>query len=407
MTGQEPTGGLRRSLNLAHAIFYGLGVTIGAGIYVLVGVAAERSGSLAPTAFLLAAVLLIFSAATFAELGSRLPVAASEAAYVDAAFQRNWLTLAVGLLVVCAATVSAATISIGGARYLSAFIQLPLPMIIVFVVLGMGLVALLPTAQSVTLASIMTLIEIGGLLLVIVPGLLSPETYQRLPETIPDLSAQSWSGMADTALIAVFAFIGFEHLVNVSEEMENPRRTLPIALFVTLAITALLYATVIWVSIVAVPTAELSGSVAPLALVFQRMTGLPLAVLGGIAAVATLNGVIIHMIMIGRVLYGLADAGRLPKALAVVGARTRTPTRATMLGVVAILILATSFRLTGLADMTARATLAIFFLVNVSLIRIKLRESTVPAGIFIVPIWVPVLGAVFSAGLLLASVIGL
>ena len=398
MTDQALQVGLRKSLNLAHAIFYGLGVTIGAGIYVLVGVAAERSGPLAPAAFLVAALLLLFSAATFAELGSRLPVAASEAAYLEAAFHRNWLTLGVGLLVVGAAIVSAATISVGGARYLSAFIPLPLPAIIVGVVVTMGIVALLPTAQSVTLASLMTLAEIGGLVMVIVPGLMSPDTYERIPEAIPDLSWHNWSHMADTALIAVFAFIGFEHLVNVSEEMQNPRRTLPVALFVTLIMTALIYSTVIWVSIVAVPTMELAGSVAPLALVFQRLTGLPLAVLGVIASIATLNGVIIHMIMISRVLYGLASGGHLPKILAKVSPRTRTPIFATM-------ALALSFKLTGLADLTSRATLLIFTLVNIALVRMKMRESTAPQGIFNVPISMPVIGAICSGGLLVASLV--
>lgn len=406
MSGQSPPTGLRRSLNLAHAIFYGLGVTIGAGIYVLVGVAAERSGALAPAAFLVAAFLLLFSAASFSELGSRLPVAASEAAYIEAAFNRNWLTLAVGLLVVGAATVSAATISVGGARYLSAFIPLPLPMLIVGVVLAMGMIAMLPTAQSVTLASLMTLIEIGGLMMVIVPGILSPETYLRLPEAIPDLSAHSWSHMADTALIAVFAFIGFEHLVNISEEMKSPRRTLPIALFITLTVTALIYATVVWVSIVAVPVQELAGSVAPLALVFQRLTGLPLVVLGGIAAIATLNGVIIHMIMIGRVLYGLASGGRLPKWLATLNPRTQIPISATLLGIAVILMLAMSFKLTGLADLTSRATLLIFTLVNIALVRIKMRETTPPDGIFVAPMWAPVMGAVCSGGLLVDSLMG-
>ncbi len=406
MTGQSPPTGLRRSLNLAHAIFYGLGVTIGAGIYVLVGVAAERSSALAPAAFLVAAFLLLFSAASFSELGSRLPVAASEAAYIEAAFNRSWLTIAVGLLVVGAATVSAATISVGGARYLSAFIPLPLPMLIVGVVLAMGMIAMLPTAQSVTLASLMTLIEIGGLMMVIVPGILSPETYRRLPEAIPDLSAHSWSHMADTALIAVFAFIGFEHLVNISEEMKNPRRTLPIALFITLTVTALIYATVVWVSIVAVPVQELAGSVAPLALVFQRLTGLPLVVLGGIAAIATLNGVIIHMIMIGRVLYGLASGGRLPKWLATLSPRTQIPISATLLGIAVILMLAMSFKLTGLADLTSRATLLIFTLVNIALVRIKMRETTPPDGIFVTPMWAPVMGAVCSGGLLVDSLMG-
>ena len=71
---------LVRSLTLTHAVLYGLGVTIGAGIYVLVGIAAGRSGMHAPLAFVAAAIAMAFSAASFAELGTRMTVSASEAA---------------------------------------------------------------------------------------------------------------------------------------------------------------------------------------------------------------------------------------------------------------------------------------------------------------------------------------
>jgi APA family basic amino acid/polyamine antiporter len=96
---------LKRNLTLTHAVLYGLGVTIGAGLYVLVGVAASRSGMSGPLAFLIAVAVMSFSAVTFAELGTRMPVSASEAAYVDAAFKLRWLTIAVGLLVLVTATI--------------------------------------------------------------------------------------------------------------------------------------------------------------------------------------------------------------------------------------------------------------------------------------------------------------
>jgi amino acid transporter len=136
---------LARSLTLTHAVLYGLGVTIGAGIYVLVGVAAGRSGMHAPLAFIGAALVMSFSAATFAELGTRMPISASEAAYVEKAFNRRWLSLGVGLLVVVTAIISAATISVGSAGYLGVFVDLPAPWIISLVVVGMGLVACLAT----------------------------------------------------------------------------------------------------------------------------------------------------------------------------------------------------------------------------------------------------------------------
>ena len=398
---------LKRSLTLWLAVLYGLGVTIGAGIYVLVGIAAGRSGMHAPLAFVLAALVMSFSAASFAELGTRMPVSASEAAYVEKAFNRPWLSLTMGLLVVLTATISAATISVGSAGYLGVFIDLPAHWIITLVVVSMGLVACLSTSQSVTLAGIMTLVELGGLVLIIVAGVgAGSGVVTRIPEIWPGSGEiGAWVGLSGTTLIAVFAFIGFEHLVNVAEEMKNPSHTLPWALFLTLGLTALIYALVVWVAVVAVPPDERARSSAPLALVFERLTGMPLKTMSLIAVVATLNGVIVHVIMISRVLYGLAAQGNLPKALAQLNPRTGTPLLATALGIVAILVLALAVPLSGLADLTARFTLVVFAIINTALIRIKSREAAAPLHVFVCPRWVPVAGLVSSIGLLLLDLV--
>ena len=161
---------LKRSLTLTNAVLYGLGVTIGAGIYVLIGAAAGRAGMYAPLAFVVAAALMGLTAASFAELGGRMPVAAGEAAYVRAAFQSDRLATLVGLLVIAIAIVSAAAISIGSAGYIGVFLALPEPVRIALVVLAMGAIAAWGIKESVVFAGVMTVIEIGGLLLLIVAG---------------------------------------------------------------------------------------------------------------------------------------------------------------------------------------------------------------------------------------------
>lgn len=407
VTTRDASPRLVRSLTLTHAVLYGLGVTIGAGIYVLVGLAAGRSGMHAPLAFMGAALVMAFSAASFAELGTRMPVSASEAAYVQAAFRLDWLSLGVGLLVVTTAIVSAATISVGSAGYVAVFLPLPAPWIISGVVLAMGLVACLATVQSVTFAGLMTLIEVGGLALIIIAGLgHGTDVVTRLPEIWPSAGdTTAWFGIAGTALIAVFAFIGFEHLVNVAEEMKEPSRTLPRALFLTLGFTALIYGLVVWIAVTAVPPQELARSTAPLALVFERLTGLPLVTMSAIAIVATLNGIIVHMIMIARVIYGLADQGSLPKALTRLNPVTHTPLLATAIGVGAILALALAVPLAGLADLTAAFTLVIFAIVNLALIRIKSRKEAPPLATFICPRWVPFAGLASSVLLLVVDLL--
>jgi len=397
---------LARSLTLGHAVLYGLGITIGAGIYVLVGVAAGRAGMHAPLAFFAAAVVMAFSAASFAELGTRLPVSASEAAYVEAGFRRRRLALATGLLAIATSAVSAATISVGAAGYLGVLIPAPQPVLIAGAVLAMGLVAMRATVQSVTFAGIMTLVEVGGLLVIAGAGILQADVVARLPEMIPDLrDTAALAGVAATALLAVFAFIGFEHIVNVSEELQDQSRNLPRALFLTLAITTLLYALVVWIAVVTIPPADLAATGAPLALVFERLTGQPRQLMSLVAIAATLNGVIVTMIIIARILYGLADKGHLPAALAHVHPETRAPVRATWLGVGAILIFALAVPLEGLADLTATGTLVIFAMVNAALIRIKMRGDPAPEGAFLVPAVVPWAGVVTSLALLTADAV--
>lgn len=391
---------------MTHAVLYGLGVTIGAGIYVLVGVAAGRSGMNAPVAFLIAALAMGFTAAAFAELSTRMPISAGEAAYVEAAFGRKWLGLVVGLLVVVNAVITAATISSGSAGYISVFVPLPNVWIIIGVVVAMGAVACLGTAQSIAFAGVMTLIEIGGLLLIVGAGLISEDAVlTRLPEMMPTGNSASWMAIGGTAVIAVFAFVGFEHLVNIAEEMKEPSRTLPRALFLTLGITTVLYVLVMWISVVVVPPLELAASTAPLATVFMRLTGLPLVTMSAIAVVATLNGIVVNMIMIARVLYGLSAKGSLPGAFARLGTRTGTPLLGTVVGVGAILVLALAIPLGGLADIAARGTLLIFAITNAALIRIKMRNQSVPSGSFVCPMWAAVAGLTSSVALLFFAIV--
>ncbi len=201
----------------------------------------------------------------------------------------------------------------------------------------------------------------------------------------------------------MFAFIGFEAIVNVAEELHEPERTPPRAIFLTLAPTTLLYVLVVWVALVAVAPAELAASKAPLALVFERLTGASPAAMSAIAIVATLNGIIVQIILAARVLYGLARQGNLPAVLQEVSPLTRTPLAATALAVVLVLLPALLMPLEGLADLASRFTLCLFALVNLALIRIKASEPEPPRGIYIAPRWVPWAGLASCVAFLLAD----
>jgi amino acid transporter len=406
-SGAEQPAGLKRSLGLTLVVLYGLGVTIGAGIYVLIGATVGQAGLYAPLSFCIAALVMAPTAASFAELSSRMPVSAGEAAYVREGLRSRALALTVGLLVVTAGVVSAAAVAIGAAGYISVFIEAPEVLIITLVVLAMGLAAAWGILESVSLAGVLTLIEIGGLLLIVVACIgHDPSITLRLGDIVPgSFDPVIWSGIFSAGLLAFFAFIGFEDLVNIAEEVKQPLKVLPWAIFLTLVISTLIYVAVVSVSVLSVPLEGLAASKAPLGFVYERVTGGSPLVISAIAIVATLNGIIVQMIMASRVLYGLSTQGDLPKILSTISPLTRTPLIATALVVAIILILALAFPIGGLAVMTSRVTLTIFSLVNLALLRIKLREEVSPTGIFTVGLWVPVVGLALSILLLVHDVL--
>ena len=401
---------LKRTLGLGLLVLYGLGVTIGAGIYVLVGITAGRAGIYAPTAFLVAAVVMAFSAASFAEFAGRFPVSAGEATYVREGFRSEKMALIVGLVVIIEATIAGATIGLGSVGYLHSFIQLPAWLLIALVIILMGLIAAVGTLQSVAFAAILTVIEVAGLLAIIAGGFFGDhDIFARLPTVVPSSFEWSvWSGVLGASILAFFAFIGFEDMVNVAEETKQPRRVLPIAIFITLGLVTVFYFLVSAIAVLSVPVAELAQSQAPLGLVFGAVTSLPSSAIIMIAIVATLNGVIIQIIMASRVIYGLADKGNLPRFLGPrflgqVHPRTRTPVVATALVTLIMLMFAIGFDLEFLAEFTSRMTLVVFALVNLALVWLKLGGRAPSHEHFSVPIWVPVIGFVLSLAALLPA----
>jgi APA family basic amino acid/polyamine antiporter len=407
----DPSGSpsLRRTLTLPLLTLYGLGVTVGAGIYVLIGATAAQAGPFAWIAFLLAAVVVGFTAFSYAELATRFPVSAGEAAYVDAGFGRAWLATAVGLLVAVSGLVSASAITVGAAGYLGGVSGAPGWALTLCIVTAMGLLAWWGITQSVMVAGIVTIVEILGLIFVIVWGFAIADRFGvSTQDLVPSFTGVQWGvqwgGILGATVLAFFAFIGFEDMVNVAEEVKDPRRTIPKAIIYTLLIATILYLATCLAVLVSVPMEALAGSAAPLVLVFAAAP--PEVQLGftAIAIVVTLNGVLIQMIMVSRVLYGMADRGRLPAVFAQLSPRSRTPSVATGFVAVCILCLSLFLPIEQLAEWTSQVVLCVFVCVNFALVAVKRRGGTAQDH-FSVPLFVPVMGALTSVTLLMASVL--
>ena len=396
---------LKRSLSLPLVTFYGIGTILGAGIYVLVGKVAGYAGMFTPFAFLVASLLAALSALSYAELSARFPKSAGEAVYVQEGLGWRHLSIIVGVAIVLSGSISMATLVHGFVGYFQVFFNVPAELVIIVLTLVLGMVVAWGINESVIIASLMTLLEIGGLVLIIWVG--HPhlaELPARWPEMLPPLELSVWAGIVAGSFIAFYAFIGFEDIVNVAEEVRNPHRNLPRAIVIALIVTTLFYFAVAIVSILTLTPAELTRTDAPLAELYRSVTGREPILITVLSLVSVLNGALIQIIMASRVLYGMSRQGWLPPFLGQVNVVTRTPLAATSIITAVVLLFALWLPLVSLAKLTSFIILIVFALINLSLWQIKIKAPQ-PEDIRAVPLWVPIIGFFFSGAFVLYQLI--
>jgi len=400
---------LARRITLPLLVLYGLGVTVGAGIYVLIGKIGHEAGVFAPYSFLLASLLIAPTTYSFSKLVIRFPVSAGSARYVEEGFGIKWLAILVGLLVVSAGIVSSATISVGSVGYVQEFVSIPPPVLITGIIVVFTGLAILGIHESVMVAAVFTLIEVGGLLAIIVGGFLSdaPAIWATMATSFSTFNLEAVGLIGASAVLAFYAFIGFEDMVNVAEEVKEPEKIFPPAIAITLLVTMALYFLVSTVAVSMVDRETLGSTGAPISLVAERTGIISPDILSSIGVMAALNGILIQIIMASRVLYGLSRQAEMPRFLSYVHPRTHTPVKSTLLVAAVILVLALVFPLARLAETTSQITFVVFTLVNSALIAITLREaqwkiSQIPS-VWIIAI--PAFGAVGSLGLMLVSLV--
>ncbi len=392
---------LRRSLTLPLVILYGLGNILGAGIYVLIGKVAGQAGYLVPYSFLVASVVAGITAFSFSELSARFPVSAGAAVYVKEGFGIPQLSLAVGLLLILTGVVSAATMTKGFVGYLDLFIELPPEFVIISLLVLLGTLAIWGIAESVTVAAIFTVLEVGGLLLVLsvtMPAL--EQLPARRDDFLPTMELAPWTGVFGGAFLAFYAYIGFEDMVNLAEEVKDSQRNLPIAILLSLTIATAIYVLVALNSVLLLTPAQLYQSDSPLADIYRVATNQNPWFISIIGLCAVINGALIQIIMGSRVAYGLAKQGLIAPALAGVHPRTQTPIVATSIITGIMVVAALWLPIETLARTTSYLLLLLFCMVNLALLRIKRRDHR-ELSTFTVPLSVPLAGFISCALLLL------
>lgn len=394
---------LKRTLGLPLLTLYGLGNILGAGIYVLVGKVAGFAGYSITLSFMIAMFAAALTAFSYMELSGRYPVTASVSTYLHKAFHKKWLSVGVGLAMVVSGIASASALSQGFAAYLRVFIDIPAVFASVGLLLVVGAIAIYGIKGSARTAALFTAVEVAGLLLVIwfgrnLIGDVMPSDVFVIDPTV------GVSGIVAGAFLAFYAFIGFEDMVNVAEEVKRPRRTMPIAILLVLILSTLLYLAVVVVAIKAVPPDVLAGSKAPLALIFDHNGANGGLILSAIGMLAAVNGVIVQVIMGSRMLYGLAKRGWIDESLAKVNKKFSTPLPATLVIVGAMIAGTLLLPLVSLAQVTSLLVLTIFLLVNSALIMIK-RRKTSHKAYAVVPVFLPYVAATMCAAMIVYQIV--
>jgi APA family basic amino acid/polyamine antiporter len=384
---------LRRVVSRRMLFFFILGDILGGGIYALVGEVGAEVGGAIWASFLVALLLAALTAGSYAELATKYPRAGGAALYAKKAFGSPLIAFLVAFAVVASGVTSASALARAfGGDYLAEFVAVPVAAAALIFIAVVALINFVGILVSVRLNVVLTLVELGGLVLVVVIGVAALAAGHGEPHRAVEFRETATPALAilGGAALAFYALIGFEDSVNIAEETTRPERSYPLALFSGLAVAGAIYLLVTVVASMTVAIPRLAGSSGALLEVVQvGPLSVPTKVFSAIGLMALANGALINMIMASRLLYGMAKEGVLPASLARLSGR-QTP----VVAIAFTTLIAAGLILTGelgtLADTTVLLLLAVFIAVNVS--ALLLRGDRVSHDHFQVPVALPVLG---------------
>ena len=400
----KPVTRLHQAITGPLLFLFILGDVLGAGVYALMGVLAGKVGGALWLPLLVALLLAMLTAGSYAELVTKYPRAGGAAVFAERAFKKPMLSFLVGFSMLAAGLTSAAGLSLAfSGTYLSTFISVPQALA---AVVFLGLVSLLNARgirESLKSNVVMTVIELTGLVIVMVAGVFLLSRGGGDASRVLEFPANTSAASATLAgaVIAYYAFVGFETSANVAEEMQDPVRSYAPALFGSLLVAGLIYVGVGLAAGAAMPPAELAASTGPLLAVVEASgLGVPRWLFSFIALIAVANGALLTMIMTSRLTYGMADEGLLPSVLARVLPRRRTPWVAILATTLVAMALTVMGDLSTLAETVVLLLLFVFISTNAAVI--VLRREPVAHEHFRVWTVIPYLG-IASCLLLMAQ----
>ena len=363
---------LKKELSFLQIVFYGVGIILGAGIYVLIGEAAGIAGNAVWISFGFAALIAAFTGLSYAELSSMYSKDAAEYVYAQNAFKKPWLSFGIEWIMIFTGIVSAATVALGFGRYFNFLFGSDIIITAALLIIILSFLNYRGIKESANFNLISTIIEMGGLLIIIFIGFLFFGNFKQQDFFF---SPTGWNGILTATSLIFFAYIGFEEMVQVSEETKNSEKIMPKALLVALAISTILYMLVSISAIGVLGWEKLSSSNAPLAEVAGLAIPHASILMAFIALFATANTVLFSLVVVSRMLYGLSCNNAIPGICSRIG-RFGTP----FVPVFLVMFLAIGFVLLGniklIASITDVGIFVVYIFVNASLIFLRFSQPT-------------------------------
>ncbi len=380
---------LKREINLAEAILYGIGILVGAGIYSLIGLGAGAAGNLLWLSFLIAAFVAICTVFSYAELSTFISKDAAEYHYTKKAFSNELFSFVIGFLIIIGTIASVAVLAIAFSDYFSSFFGGSSQIIALTLILIMSVINYCGIKYSSVFHSVSSFLAVFGLLLLVLFGfIINPPPLSVHPNFF-HVPSQGFFGAFGAVSLIFFAYVGFEKLANLVEEVKHPKNTLPKALIISLAISTILYILVTLAALnIATPT-ELAGTSAPLALVALRTLG-PFSFIISLSALFAIGSSCMAFLLAGsRMIYGMSESGALPKHFLSLN-NSGTPKFPVILVALGSLIAIFFLNLKTAAELSNLSIFLAYLCVNISLIvlaKSKIKRSFVSPRVFGIPIF--------------------
>ncbi len=385
---------LARSIGLFQLSMFGVGATIGTGIFFVLSQAVPVAGPAVIVSFVIAGVVAGLTAICYAELASAVPVSGSSYSYAYATLGELPAVI-VGACLLLEYGVSAAAVAVGWSQYLNqlcnnlfgfkipeSLSQAPeqggvinLPAVIL-----VGLCSLLlirGASQSAKTNAVMVMIKIGVILLFVVLGIKGWNS-----NNLHDFAPFGISGITSAAGIIFFSYIGLDAVSTAGEEVKNPRRTLPLAIITALITVTTLYILVAIVAVAAQPASGFEDQEAGLAAILENVTGSvwPGTVLAAGAVISIFSVTLVVLYGQTRILFAMSRDGMIPEIFHKVNPRTLTPIPNTIIVAVVVALLAGLIPINFLAEMTSIGTLVAFLVVAVGVMVLRRAYPDLPRG---------------------------